>query len=139
VWGEASAGHLWLMRVCPQVRREGQSHPHREGHLHWEGGEELPGLPHRQVGECVPAAPRPLVAPTVQKGPHKSLVGLHIALRQCHSIKRGSGGVKQLWAQSFCSTSAILSVMLLSAPCLLGDREVPTIGGRGDKDRMLKV
>lgn len=35
-----------------QVWREGESHPDREGHLHWEGREELSRLPHRQVGEC---------------------------------------------------------------------------------------
>lgn len=37
-----------------QVWREGESHPDREGHLHWEGGEELTRLPHCKVGECQP-------------------------------------------------------------------------------------
>lgn len=35
-----------------QVRREGEGHPDREGHLHGEGGKELTWLPHRQVGTC---------------------------------------------------------------------------------------
>lgn len=45
------SSELWCFCLPLQVWREGESHPDREGHLHGEGGEELPRLPHRQVGE----------------------------------------------------------------------------------------